>query len=216
MASRIILIFALAISATVLFSPVSGQIITTPCTPTMITAFTPCMNFVTNSSPNGTTPTAACCNSLSSLMTNGKECLCLIATGSVPFRIPINRTLAVSLPRACNMPGVPLQCKAAGAPAPAPAPELAPPEPLSPRSAPGADASPTPPAPTSTAPFIPQSSPPSLAPDGDIVPTEGDIVPTLTPPGMRPTLTTSSTHPSHSALPSLMAVLGLFIILKFY
>ncbi|KAK6130219.1 hypothetical protein DH2020_036029 [Rehmannia glutinosa] len=168
MASRFLILSALAISATVLFSPVSGQIITTPCTPTMITAFTPCMNFVTNSSPNGTTPTADCCNSLSSLMTNGKECLCLIATGSVPFRIPINRTLAVSLPRACNMPGVPLQCKAAGAPAPAPGPvangpsfspsgapspsvqELAPPEPLSPRSAPGADASPTPPAPTST------------------------------------------------------------------
>ncbi|KAK6117184.1 hypothetical protein DH2020_049063 [Rehmannia glutinosa] len=159
MASRIILIFALTISATVLFSPVSGQIITTPCTPTMITAFTPCMNFVTNSSPNGTTPTADCCNSLSSLMTNGKDCLCLIATGSVPFRIPINRTLAVSLPRACNMPGVPLQCKGpvangpsfspSGAPSPS-VQELAPPEPLSPRSAPGADATPTPPAPSTT------------------------------------------------------------------
>ncbi|KAI3469595.1 hypothetical protein Pfo_026258 [Paulownia fortunei] len=133
------LILALAISATVLFSHVSGQI-TTPCTPSMITTFTPCMNFVTNSSSlNGTAPTADCCNSLKSLMSSGKDCLCLIATGSVPFQIPINRTLAISLPRACNMPGVPLQCK-----------ELAPPEPLSPRSAPGADATPTPPAPTTT------------------------------------------------------------------
>lgn len=104
------LVFALAISAAALLSPVSGQI-TTPCTPSMITTFSPCMNFLSNSSLNNTAPPADCCNSLKSLMNNGRDCFCLIATGSVPFRIPINQTLAISLPRACNMPGVSLQCK---------------------------------------------------------------------------------------------------------
>jgi hypothetical protein len=37
--------------------------------------------------------------------------LCLVVTGSVPFGVPINRTLAISLPRACNVPGVPVQCE---------------------------------------------------------------------------------------------------------
>ncbi|GFP84057.1 hypothetical protein PHJA_000549300 [Phtheirospermum japonicum] len=144
------LILALTISTTILFSPASGQI-TAPCTPSMISTFSPCMSFVTNNSSfNGSTPPADCCNSLNSLMTNGKECLCLIATGSVPFRIPINRTLAISLPRSCNMPGVPLQCKRPVANGPsfspnaAPSPsvqELAPPEPLSPQSAPVTTAS---------------------------------------------------------------------------
>ncbi|XP_012832345.1 PREDICTED: non-specific lipid-transfer protein-like protein At2g13820, partial [Erythranthe guttata] len=97
-------------SATILFAPVWGQI-TTSCTPAMIMAFAPCLNFVTNNSSNGVGPTAFCCNSLKSLMINGKDCVCLIAIGSIPFQIPVNRTLALSLPRACNVPGVPLRCK---------------------------------------------------------------------------------------------------------
>ncbi|KAL8485168.1 hypothetical protein ACS0TY_027460 [Phlomoides rotata] len=161
------LILVVAIYATTIaISPTSGQI-TTPCTPSMITTFTPCISFVTNSSGNGTSPTSDCCNSLSSLMSTGKDCLCLIATGSVPFRIPVNRTLAISLPRACNMPGVPLQCKAAGVPVPAPSPlplengpSLSPnaapsplatgAEPLSPRSAPRDGETPIPQPPTTT------------------------------------------------------------------
>ncbi|KAL6532349.1 hypothetical protein OROGR_014319 [Orobanche gracilis] len=113
------LILALSISTIIIFPPIYGQI-TTPCTDSMITSFSPCMDFITNStntSLNGTTPTADCCGSLKSLMTNGKDCLCLMVSGSVPFRIPINRTLAISMPRSCNTSGVPLQCKATGAPA---------------------------------------------------------------------------------------------------
>lgn len=90
--------------------PTNGQF-NMPCTTSMLTSFTPCMNFITNSSLNGTSPTADCCNILKSFMSNGTDCMCLIVTGSVPFRVPINRTLALSLPQACKMPGVPLQCK---------------------------------------------------------------------------------------------------------
>ncbi|KAL1548618.1 non-specific lipid transfer protein GPI-anchored 20-like [Salvia divinorum] len=127
-------ILGLALVATTLMFPASAQI-TTPCTPSMITTFTPCMNFATNSSLSGTSPPAECCNSLKSLMSSGKECLCLIVTGSVPFNVPLNQTLAISLPRACDMPGVPLQCKADGAPVPAPAASASAPS-LSPNAAP--------------------------------------------------------------------------------
>ncbi|KAL3626299.1 hypothetical protein CASFOL_029848 [Castilleja foliolosa] len=207
------IILALTIYTTILFFPASGQI-TAPCTPSMISTFSSCMSFVTNNSSfNGSTPPADCCNSINSLMTNGKECLCLIATGSVPFRVPINRTLAVSLPRSCNMPGVPLQCKtASGAPAPspglvangpsfspnaAPSPsvqELAPPEPLSPQSDPGADATQSPPAVTT-------------ASGG----------PATSNTGSRTGVTQSAAHASYGAsyLHVMMALLGA-VTLKYY
>ncbi|XP_042059198.1 non-specific lipid transfer protein GPI-anchored 20-like [Salvia splendens] len=137
MASRISISALALIATTLLLSPASAQI-STPCTPSMITTFTPCMNFVTNSSLSGSSPPSECCNSLKSLMSSGKDCLCLIVTGSVPFNVPLNRTLAISLPRACNMPGVPLQCKAEGAPVPAPAPAA-----FSPSHSPNAAPSPT-------------------------------------------------------------------------
>ncbi|XP_052725306.1 non-specific lipid transfer protein GPI-anchored 20 isoform X1 [Vigna angularis] len=107
-------------------APAKAQV-TTPCSASMINSvFNPCMNFLTNSSANGTSPTSECCNSIKSLTSTGMDCLCLIVTGNVPFRIPINRTLAISLPRACNMPRLPLQCKTSGSPLPAPGPSLSP------------------------------------------------------------------------------------------
>lgn len=101
----------IAVVAMVMGAPSYGQI-STPCNASILgTFFTPCMNFLTNSSGNGTSPTTECCSALKSLTSGGMDCLCLIVTGSVPFRIPVNRTLAISLPRACNMAGVPVQCK---------------------------------------------------------------------------------------------------------
>ncbi|KAK6913957.1 Bifunctional inhibitor/plant lipid transfer protein/seed storage helical domain [Dillenia turbinata] len=113
------LIFISAIALVVVILPVHGQV-SSPCTASMISSFNPCMNYITNSSSNGTSPTADCCNALKTLTSGGMDCLCLIVTGSVPFQIPINRSLAISLPRACNMAGVLVQCQASGAPAAAP------------------------------------------------------------------------------------------------
>lgn len=85
--------------------------ISTPCTSSMISSFTPCLNFVTGSSGTGSSPTEDCCNSLKSLMTDNMDCACLIVTGNVPVSIPfINANLAISLPRVCKS-SVPLQCK---------------------------------------------------------------------------------------------------------
>ncbi|KAM1042016.1 hypothetical protein FF1_031172 [Malus domestica] len=102
---------------------VNGQI-STPCTASMISSVTPCANYITGSTSNGGSPTAGCCSSLKSLMGTGMDCACLLITGGVPVQLPINRTLALSLPRACKMGGVPVQCKASGSPLPAPGPSL--------------------------------------------------------------------------------------------
>ncbi|CAI9118422.1 OLC1v1019992C1 [Oldenlandia corymbosa var. corymbosa] len=174
------MISALSIFAMMLLAsfPVYAQI-TTPCTTSMLTSFTPCMNFITSSSNNGSnsiSPSADCCNVLQTVMGNGSNCLCLIATGSVPFNIPINRSLALSLPSACNMPNVPLQCKATVAPAPSPVPLASSPA-ASPVSAPSPSAS-----------NGPLDGSPILAPDAT-------TNPALSPPT---TTTPSGTPPSNA------------------
>ncbi|XVF28807.1 hypothetical protein REPUB_Repub15cG0063600 [Reevesia pubescens] len=174
------LVLALVIALTTLILPVYGQI-NTPCSSTMLSTFTPCMNFLTNSSGNGTSPSEDCCNSLKTLTSGGMDCVCLIVErflgtlgvpknekdgyysphgvytgctpeffliviGNVPFRIPINRTLAISFPQACNMPGVPVQCKATTG---VPVPTLGP---------------------ISLAPILSPGASPTLSPKGFVVP----------------------------------------------
>lgn len=102
---------ALAILLIFSVSSVNAQI-TTACTNSMINSFTPCLNYITGSIGNsGASPTAGCCDSVKALMSTSMDCTCLIITGNVPFSLPINRTLAISLPRACKTSGVPIQCK---------------------------------------------------------------------------------------------------------
>lgn len=90
------------------FKVVNCQI-NTACTSSIISTFTPCLNYLTGSSGNGSSPTEDCCNSLKSSMSDSIDCICLIVTGNVPVSIPFIRTLALSLPQACNS-GVPVQC----------------------------------------------------------------------------------------------------------
>lgn len=87
--------------------------ITTPCTLSMITGFTPCVNYIMGSSANGKSPSASCCDAMESLMTTSTDCACLIVTGNVPFSLPspVNQALAISLQQACNSKSMPLQCK---------------------------------------------------------------------------------------------------------
>ncbi|KAI3914877.1 hypothetical protein MKX01_018046 [Papaver californicum] len=96
----------------------------------MISGFTPCLNYITqNSSGNGSataTPSSECCRSLKSIASSGMNCACLIVTGSIPFQLPINRTLVISLPKACNLDGVPVQCDISTVGSPSQAPESIP------------------------------------------------------------------------------------------
>ncbi|XP_061366975.1 non-specific lipid transfer protein GPI-anchored 16-like [Gastrolobium bilobum] len=102
---------------------VNGQI-STPCTTSMISSFTPCANYITGSTNNGLIPSSTCCDSLRSLTSTSTDCACLVISANAPFfNLPINQALAVSLSQACNINnGVPLQCKASASPLPAPGP----------------------------------------------------------------------------------------------
>ncbi|KAG6732877.1 hypothetical protein I3842_01G198500 [Carya illinoinensis] len=203
--SRIVPILAMVL---VLIIPVYGQI-GTPCNTSMISSFTPCLSFVTNSTANGNSPSAACCNSLKSLTSGSKDCFCLIVTGNVPLQVPINQSLGISLPSACNMPGVPLQCKASGAPIPAPGPVS-----LEPAPSPGLSPTPSP-----KASSVPEPISPAQAPQSDTTPllnppfpTVDSEAPTATT-GSRPVLTPSAAMPSHSLSPSfLLLVLGVSVL----
>ncbi|KAH1089384.1 hypothetical protein J1N35_016641 [Gossypium stocksii] len=198
-------------SLMMLLLPVNGQTINNPCTPAMLTTFTPCFNFLTNSSANATSPSAACCNALKNLTSSSMGCTCLIVTGSVPFRLPINRTLAVSLPRACNMPSVPLQCNAPrGAPIPAPGPVS-----LAPKLSPGASPSLSP-----QSPIVPEPTPSAEVPDSGTTPaltppssTAGTGAPTAAT-GSRPVLTPSAANPAYSFSPFLLVFTLGFVIFK--
>ncbi|XP_059299003.1 non-specific lipid transfer protein GPI-anchored 21-like [Lycium ferocissimum] len=151
-----ILAIVLTIFSTQLVSGQNG----TACSAAMLRSFSPCINFISNGGSNNSSPTSDCCRSLKYVMSNGTDCLCLIVTGNVPFRVPINRTLAISLPKACNMAGVPFQCKASPSPNPAPGPaNLRPTE--SPRSSqrPRSPPSPSPEAANVPQPFTPPSGP---------------------------------------------------------
>ncbi|XP_042481676.1 non-specific lipid transfer protein GPI-anchored 20-like [Macadamia integrifolia] len=187
--------------------PVFGQI-NTGCTNTMITGFSPCLSYITGSSANGSSPTSACCKSLSSLVRSNMECACLVITGNVPIILPINRTLTVSLPSACNMSSVPLQCKAAGSPLAAPGPPA-----FGPTLPPTASLSPSP-----TASAIPESTGPALAPQPE---TTTGLPPVSSPvssegpaaAGIRPVLTPSAAYPSHSSSPFLLSfVIGVVVL----
>ncbi|XP_057783401.1 non-specific lipid transfer protein GPI-anchored 21-like isoform X1 [Salvia miltiorrhiza] len=171
------------------------------CTGPMLRSFGSCIGFLSTGS-NASSPTSACCNSLRDLMSNGQDCLCLIVTGGVPFQVPINRSLAISLPKACRQSGVPVECKATASPVPAPEPRSS--TPGAPDTNPGLSPPSIP-----QVPFIPQPlTPPSSGRDGGVTPPQtpqGGLVPTLTPPGMRPTL--SAAQPSPILFPSLLVAI---------
>ncbi|KAL2926515.1 Lipid transfer-like protein VAS [Bienertia sinuspersici] len=195
---------------------IHAQIPTSPCTNSMISSFTPCVNYLTNSSGNGSSPTTECCNSLRSLMSNGTDCLCQIVTGGVPFRFPINRTMAISLPRACNQPGVPIQCKASpGAPIPAPGPAAF----GSPSPSPATSMSPTP----SSVGTAPTTETPAISPASDANPaltppstTEGGLSPTSigSTPGTSSSVTPSTATPSLSIAPTFLLLSVAIMIMK--
>ncbi|KAL8129260.1 hypothetical protein V2J09_018415 [Rumex salicifolius] len=185
--SNILPLIAISISVLVIATS-NGQIVSTPCTSGMINSFTPCMNYITGSSSNGTTsPTADCCASLKELTAASMDCACLLVSASVPLPLTaINRSIAISLPKACKS-SVPLQCQASVSPLPAPGPaQLAPPPSSSaftPRASKAAATDPVT-APTDTPAFSPA--------DVESPPAPGGIRPLLTPSGSTRSYTTSS------------------------
>ncbi|OIS98590.1 PREDICTED: non-specific lipid-transfer protein-like protein At5g64080 [Nicotiana attenuata] len=157
----------LAIVLMIFSIKVSGQI-STACSAAMLRSFNPCINFMSNGGSGS--PTSACCQSLKELTSSGKDCLCLIVTGNVPFKVP-NRNWAITLPKACNNGGVPIECKGSATPLPAPGPAA-----LVPSGSPRSFRNPrSPAAPSPEGDDIPEPFNPPLGP-------VGDTTPDLTPP----------------------------------
>ncbi|XP_019180322.1 PREDICTED: non-specific lipid-transfer protein-like protein At2g13820 isoform X2 [Ipomoea nil] len=183
--------------------PLNAQI-NSPCTASMLTSFTPCLNFITNSSPTGGSPSSDCCNIMKSVMGNGVGCLCFIAAGGIPFQVPINRNLTLSLPRACQTPGVSVQCKASGTPTAASSPAAAVSPAPGPSRGPGGD-------------DVQKPLSPSLAPESDAPPSPTTVSETpATNTGSRVSPTPSAA-PSRCPSPLLMvAVLGGALVFKLY
>ncbi|XP_051129924.1 non-specific lipid transfer protein GPI-anchored 21-like [Andrographis paniculata] len=207
------LIFLILLFLSSLVVPPSNAQSSTLCTGAMIRSFNPCIGFLTGGgSGANSSPTSGCCSALKDLMSNGQDCLCLIVTGGVPFQIPVNRTLAISLPRACKMSGVPVECKGTAA-SPVPPPDSGSQGQDQPNLSPGL----SPPSPT-TGPLLPQPFTPPT-PGGELTPPpDEDIIPTLTPPGMRPTLNpsaaTSTTMNKSFGSSLVVIVLGVFIFMN--
>ncbi|KAM5563699.1 hypothetical protein ABKV19_018354 [Rosa sericea] len=165
---------------------VNGQI-STPCTASKLSTLTPCLNYITGSTNNGSSPTGDCCYALKTSM----DCACLLVTANVPFQLPINRTLALSLPKACKMGSVPLQCKGPSLLGPTISPTAAD-SPLSPRAS---KAVATGPAPQS------EAESPSVEPEA---PTTAINRPLLTP-------SAASSLSYVSPQPLLLIVLGIMV-----
>ncbi|MED6138989.1 hypothetical protein PIB30_079699 [Stylosanthes scabra] len=205
-------------------SPAYAQI-STPCNASALsTLFTPCIGFLTNSSGNGTSPTTQCCGALKSLTSGGMDCLCLLLTAGIPFRIPVNRSLAISLPRSCNMPAVPVQCKASGSPLPAPGPVALGPSPSSPSPS-GFTPSPSPQGSSSAMPPSPMSSPesdkrsgspPLESPTSPSVDSGTTSTPALSTGSARSGLTPSSAIKSFNFSPSLLFITLGVALIKFH
>ncbi|KAL2510701.1 Bifunctional inhibitor/lipid-transfer protein/seed storage 2S albumin superfamily protein [Abeliophyllum distichum] len=177
----------------------------------MVSSFTPCFNYLTGSSGNGSSPTAECCNSLKNLMSDSMDCTCLIVTGNVPVSIPfISRALAISLPQMCKN-SVPLQCNATGITLPSPGPAL-----FAPTQAPIAHAphAHSPKASKATAAAAaPAETPHDITP---AAPPEVSLTPTANP-GIRPVLTpNSASNTSIVSLSSLLLLLVGTMVLKFF
>nr|GMD73016.1 classical arabinogalactan protein 9-like [Ipomoea batatas] len=196
----------------------NGQI-NTACTTTALSTFTPCFNYLTGSSgKGGSSPTEDCCNTLKSAMTDSIDCACLIVTGNVPVSIPFVRTLALALPQMCNA-GVPVQCKATGAPLPAASPAIL--SPPAPHSPPPRTPTPHPPAapPSShragavsvvkmekaTSTVEAPTTPPTAAAAPPL------FVPKTTPAGIRPVLVPSTSANSSYLISSSPSLLLLFL-----
>ncbi|GMJ09103.1 embryo sac development arrest 4, glycosylphosphatidylinositol-anchored lipid protein transfer 16 [Hibiscus trionum] len=165
----------LAILSTLSIVSVKGQI-ATACSASMITTFTPCLNFITGSSSNGSSPTQDCC--------------------AAREQNPGTR----GLPRACNMAGVPVQCKASGTPLPAPGPV---PFLLSPTLPPTAAS------PLSSESDLTPAAPPKEEPEAPSATVYPRIRPVLQPAA-------SASNPSFVYPPSILVTLIGITIFKFY
>ncbi|XP_022146032.1 non-specific lipid-transfer protein-like protein At2g13820 [Momordica charantia] len=73
------------------------------CTTALI-SLSPCLNFVTGSSSNSSTPSSSCCSRLANVVQSQPQCLCsALNGGAAGGGVTINPTRALALPAACHL-----------------------------------------------------------------------------------------------------------------
>ncbi|XP_058212160.1 non-specific lipid transfer protein GPI-anchored 5-like [Rhododendron vialii] len=84
------------------------------CT-TVLLSMAPCLNYVTGASSS---PSPSCCSQLANVVQSQPQCLCTaLSGGGSSLGISINQTLALELPKACNVQTPPVsECNAANGP----------------------------------------------------------------------------------------------------
>ncbi|KAF5727055.1 putative Nonspecific lipid-transfer protein precursor [Tripterygium wilfordii] len=137
----------------------------------VIMSLAPCLNYITG---NSSTPSSSCCTQLGNVVQSSPLCLCPLLNGTgLNLGITINRTLALSLPGACNVQTLPVsQCNAVA-------------------NGPSSSAAP----PVSSPASSPSSESPAISPPGSSIGTPDE--PATTPPASTvPSGTGSKTVPS--------------------
>ncbi|KAI4331508.1 hypothetical protein MLD38_029693 [Melastoma candidum] len=76
------------------------------CQPQLL-SLVPCAPFVQATTPS---PPQSCCDVLNQIYGQQPRCLCLLLNATNVVSIPINNTLALQLPRLCNIPADPSSC----------------------------------------------------------------------------------------------------------
>lgn len=108
MAQRLFVSVGLAVAVmTMLSFNVSAQ--TSGCMTTIV-SLSSCLNYI---SGNSSTPSSSCCSTLSSVVKNEPQCLCVLLNGGASsFGVTINATKALELPPACKVQTPPVSlCK---------------------------------------------------------------------------------------------------------
>ncbi|KAF5455011.1 hypothetical protein F2P56_024630 [Juglans regia] len=102
------LVLVLVVNVAMLWSGAMAQ---SSCS-NVLTNLAPCLNYITG---NSSTPSSSCCSQLSIVVQSSPQCLCSVLNGGASsLGININRTLALSLPSACNVKTPPIsRCQGA-------------------------------------------------------------------------------------------------------
>ncbi|PWA95066.1 hypothetical protein CTI12_AA010770 [Artemisia annua] len=104
----------LVLAMVLIVSLCGGAMAQSGCTSALI-GMSSCLNFITG---NTSTPSSSCCSQLGNMVQSQPQCLCQVLNGNgINLGISINRTLALTLPGACNVQTPPVsQCNAANGP----------------------------------------------------------------------------------------------------
>jgi hypothetical protein len=89
---------------------VNGADFSPDCT-NPILSLSPCLEFVAGLENAAAQPSKDCCLALANVLAHEPACLCLLFWSRDLLGFPIDLTLAVSLPAACNISASPETCK---------------------------------------------------------------------------------------------------------